>query len=75
MEKIVLTTPDIFCEHCVTATQEAARKLPGVLAAVTDMESKHVTVVYEPSQISLEAIEAALEEEGYPVSERTPMAV
>ncbi len=75
MEKIILSTPDIFCEHCVETTQNAARSLPGVLAAVTDLESKRVTVVYEPGQVSLEAIEAALEEEGYPVSERIPAAV
>ena len=75
MQKIILTTPDIFCDHCVTTTQDAARKLPGVLAAVTDLESKRVTVVYEPAQVSLETIEAALEEEGYPVSERTPVPV
>ena len=75
MEKIILTAPDIFCEHCVTTTQEAARKLPGVLAAMTDLESKQVTVVYEPSQVSLEAIEAALDEEGYPVSDRIPVPI
>ena len=75
MEKIILTTPDIFCEHCVTTTQDAARKVPGVLAAVTDLERKQVTVVYEPAQVTLEIIEAALEEEGYPVSERVPAAI
>jgi copper chaperone len=75
MEKIILTTPDIFCEHCVETTQNAARALPGVLAAVTDLDSKQVTVVYEPSQVSLDQIEAALDEEGYPVSERMPASV
>ena len=70
MEKVVLTAPDISCEHCVTWTQKAALSLPGVIEAKTDLETKKVTVVYDPSQVTLEAIEAALEEEGYPVSER-----
>ncbi len=70
MEKVVLTAPDISCEHCVTWTQKAALNLPGVIEAKTDLETKKVTVVYDPAQVTLEAIEAALEEEGYPISER-----
>lgn len=70
MEKVILTAPDISCEHCVTWTQKAALSLPGVIEAKTDLETKKVTVVYDPAQVTLEAIEAALEEEGYPISER-----
>ena len=67
MTEIVLEAPDISCEHCIMTIEKALVKLPGVRFLAGDPEEKRVTVAFDPALIELSAIEAAMEEEGYPV--------
>jgi copper chaperone len=67
METTTLEAPDITCDHCIQSIQKAVTKLPSVQFISGDPESKRVTLEFDPTVVQLEAIEAAMEEDGYPV--------
>jgi copper chaperone len=67
-QEITLTAPDISCAHCVTTVQKAVGELEGVSFVQAEVDSKNVTVRFDPERVSQAEIEAALEEEGYPVT-------
>lgn len=67
MTRATLEAPDISCGHCIMSIEKAVTKLPGVQFVSGDPEIKQVTVEYDPALAKLDAIEAAMEEEGYPV--------
>ena len=67
-QEITLTAPDISCAHCVTTVQKAVGELEGVSFVQAEVDTKNVTVRFDPERVSQAEIEAALEEEGYPVS-------
>ena len=62
------TAPDISCEQCKHAIEGALRPIEGVESAVVDIESKAVTVDYDPQTVPREALLEAMEAEGYTVS-------
>ncbi len=68
METVTYTAPDISCEHCQRAIEGTIGSLPGVSQVQVDIPSKRVEVKYDPVSIDNARIEAALEEEGYPVA-------
>ena len=63
---LVRTAPDISCEHCANAITGALRALDGVSDVDVDVDGKRVTVEYDDARAAPAAIDAALEEEGYP---------
>ncbi len=66
-QETVLSVPDISCEHCVMTINGTLSVLPGVEAVTTDIPSKTVHLRYDPSHISLEKVEAVLDDIGYTV--------
>lgn len=60
------TAPDISCEHCANAITGALRAINGVATVAVDIDEKRVDVEYDAATASIEQIDAALEEEGYP---------
>lgn len=60
------TAPDISCEHCANAINGALSAIDGVAAVAVDVDDKRVRVEYDAGTASVEQIDAALEEEGYP---------
>lgn len=68
LETMIVTAPNISCEHCRRAIEGAVGALPGVQSVHVEVPSKMVQVVYDPTQASREAIETTLEEEGYPAT-------
>ena len=68
MTRATLEAPDISCDHCIQSIQKAVTKLPGVEFLSGDPGQKRVEIEYDPAAASLEAIEKAMEEEGYPVA-------
>ncbi|MFN8556184.1 MAG: heavy-metal-associated domain-containing protein [Dehalococcoidia bacterium] len=68
METIVLTAPDISCDHCKHAIEKAVGEMPGVSGVNVAIEPKQVTVQYNPSAVTVEQIAAVMDEEGYPVA-------
>lgn len=67
IEQATLTAPDISCSHCVATVTKAVGGLKGVSNVTADEQTKQVKVAYDPAQVSLQQIEATLDEEGYPV--------
>lgn len=68
VQETVLSVPDVSCEHCVKTINGALSVLPGVEAVTTDIPTKTVHLRYDPSQVSLEKVEAVLDDEGYTVA-------
>jgi copper chaperone len=66
--EIQIAVPDISCEHCVHAINGALSVLPGVETVSTDIPTKTVHLRYDPQQISMGTVEAALDEIGYTVA-------
>jgi copper ion binding protein len=67
-KEITLTAPDISCGHCVQTVQKAVGGLEGVSFVQADEATKQVVVRFDPERVSQGAIEAAMDEEGYPVA-------
>lgn len=67
-EEVVLSVPEVSCEHCVHTIDKALSPLPGVESVQTDLASKTVRLRYDPAQTPLATIEAVLDDEGYPVA-------
>ena len=67
-QEVVLSVPDISCEHCVKAVNGALGVLPGVETVSTDIPTKSVHVRYDASQLSMEQIETTLDDVGYTVA-------
>ncbi len=67
MERATLEAPDISCDHCIQTIRTSVDKLAGVQFISGDPDVKQVVVEYDPGQTPLGGIEAAMEEEGYPV--------
>lgn len=67
-QQIILSVPEISCEHCVKAINSAIGVLPGVEAVATDVPTHTVHVTYDGGQLALETIEAQLADAGYTVA-------
>jgi len=68
METMILTAPAISCEHCQRTVEGAVGALPGVANVHVETPSKTVQVSYDPARVSRRQIEAAMDDEGYPVA-------
>ncbi len=68
MTQATLKAGDISCDHCIASIEKAVTKLPGVRFIGGDPDAKQVTVEFDPALVDVGAIEAAMEEEGYPVT-------
>ncbi len=67
LEQVILTAPDISCGHCVATVKSAVAALDGVQRVEADADTQKVTVVFDAGRTSLQRIESALDEAGYPV--------
>jgi len=68
VQDVVLSVPDVSCEHCVKTVNGALGALPGVESVSTDLPTKSVHLRYDPGQLSMEQIEATLDDAGYTVA-------
>ncbi|MDR3284784.1 MAG: copper chaperone CopZ [Treponema sp.] len=67
MEKITLKVNGMSCEHCVKAVTQAAKSLAGVQKVTVDLKAGDAAIEYDPAKTSLDAIKAAIEDQGYEV--------
>ena len=67
VQETVLSVPDVSCEHCVRAINGALKDLPGIEKVDTDIPTKTVQLRYDPTKISLDKVEAVLDDVGYVV--------
>jgi copper chaperone len=68
VQDIVLSVPDVSCEHCVKTVNGALGTLPGVEAVSTDIPTKSVHLRYDLDQLSMEQIETTLDDAGYTIA-------
>jgi copper chaperone len=68
MEKTTLVAPDISCEHCQHAIEEALGELAGVNTVKVDIPTKTVRIDYDSQKVTLAKIEEVLDDTGYAVA-------
>lgn len=66
--EIIFNIEGMTCDHCVNAVTNAIKETPGVTAAKVSLDEKSATV--SGDAIDVEAIVAAVAEEGYEASVR-----
>jgi len=64
-----LSVPEIHCDHCKMSIEGAVGALDGVATAVVNVTTRTVTVNYEPPA-TMDAIVAAIEDQGYEVPDQ-----
>ncbi len=67
LQQATLKAPDISCGHCVATVKEAVGALAGVQNVDASEVTQQVMVNYDPNLVSMDRIEGALSEAGYPV--------
>jgi copper chaperone len=68
MTQITLSVPDISCGHCKGSIEGAVNSLEGVESAVVAIDERNVAVEYDGFEATMEAIVAAIDEQGYEVA-------
>jgi copper chaperone len=68
MTTVVLSVPDISCEHCERAIRDALSPLQGIQRLVVNIPQKQVRVTYDQTLVGLDRMKEILREEGYPVA-------
>jgi copper ion binding protein len=67
MTTVIYQIPNISCNHCVHTIKSEVGELNGVLEVLGDVETKKVTITFDPPASS-EKIEELLAEINYPVA-------
>ena len=67
-----LDVPSMFCALCQISVRKALERLPGVIEAKADNNSKRAEVKYDPGKVSADDLAAALSKSGFPATVRTP---
>ncbi len=65
MEKITLTVPALYADHHVTIVKRLLSPIAGVENVIASSAFKEVTVEFDPSKTSANALKQALTRAGY----------
>lgn len=68
MSKVVLSVPEISCEHCSQSIRNVLQPQAGVKNVQVDVPTQRVHLEYDEDQISLDRVKEILQEEEYPVA-------
>jgi copper chaperone len=68
MAQITLSVPDISCGHCKSSIEGAVAPIDGVETAVVTIDDRNVAIEYDGSETTMDAIVAAIDEQGYEVA-------
>ena len=66
--EIVLKVEGMSCEHCVKAVTDAVTGIPGTADVKVSLKNGSASFKFDPAKTSLQAIMAAITEEGYSVN-------
>ena len=69
MTETTLSVPEIHCDHCKMSIEGAVGALDGVTKAEVDVSAATVLVAFD-DPTSVDAIVAAIEEQGYEVPDQ-----
>jgi len=67
MERMVLKVDGMSCEHCARAVTNAVSGISGTQDVAVDLKGGTVSFNFDSGKGALDAIEAAISEEGYTV--------
>ncbi|WP_138754216.1 copper ion binding protein [Paenibacillus sinopodophylli] len=65
MANAVLKVEGMTCGHCVSAVEKAVGQAGAV--GKVDLASKKVSVEFDEAKVTIEAVKAAIEDQGYDV--------
>ena len=74
VRRVVLNVPDVSCNHCKMAVENAVSQVEGVASVEVEVDEKSVTVALAPAG-DVEAVKAAIADEGYTVAGEHEFAV
>lgn len=63
----LLKIEGMTCDHCRRSVTRALAEVPGVSGVEVNLEAGSATVRHDPARAPLDALELAVEEEGYDV--------
>ena len=63
---VTLDIPGMTCKFCPITVRKALEKVPGVIEAKSDYDTKTATVTFDPKKTSIEALTKATANTGYP---------
>lgn len=64
----VISVPEVHCGHCVSSIEGALGPMDGVERATVSLEHTSVTVEHDDT-VSVDALRAAIEDQGYEVAD------
>lgn len=62
---VVLDVPGMTCKFCPITIRKALKKVPGVIDAKADFDTKTATVTYDPAKTNIKALTNATKNAGY----------
>jgi len=65
METAVLKVGGMTCDGCVRSVRNLLQALPGVLATDVSLTLGSATVSFDPEQVTVERLHAAIEDGGF----------
>lgn len=71
VQTVTLDVPGMTCKFCPITIRKALSKVPGVIEAKSDFESKTATVTFDPEKTSLSDLTEATANAGYPSTVKT----
>lgn len=72
MAKVILSVPDISCDHCVRTVSQALTPIEGIRAVNVSLPTQQVQVEYDDKVANVEQMKDVLAEEDYPVASVQP---
>jgi mercuric ion binding protein len=63
-----LSVQNMTCSVCPVTVRKALEKVPGVIKASVDYDSKTASVTFDPGKATVEALTKATTDAGYPSS-------
>lgn len=63
---VTLDVPGMTCKFCPITIRKALKKVPGVIEAKSDYETKTATVTFDTDKTNVEALTKATANAGYP---------
>jgi copper chaperone len=67
-QTVAFAVEGMSCGNCVRHIDAALQRAFGNLQHAVDLPNHRMTVTFDPATVSVEAIAAVMDEEGYPVT-------
>jgi periplasmic mercuric ion binding protein len=63
--RVVLDVPDMTCPLCPITIEKTLERVPGVVAAKADFDTRRAEVTYDPDKVDPDALAHAVDAAGY----------